>query len=253
MAGQPNRCERIAFGHLEPGLQTGFCESTGGGWSTAFVAHDSQLVRVPDDLSRRGGGHRRADRVRSARRAIGRCQATSRSSVPARSACSRSPRFASSASTTRSSRTAKHPQQQQLADSSVRTVVVATSELPRVVRSLTGAMVIGEQLTARHHDASSTASAVPSRCSRRSPSSLPAVTSCSSACPGRAPRSTSRGSGTARSSLRGCYAYTRDDFDTAIDARPRPAARPARDAPPIPSPATATPSSTPPTPAPVAR
>src|SRR5262249_26617277 len=50
-AGQPNRCERIAFGHLEPGLQTGFCESTGGGWSTAFVAHESQLVPVPDDLS----------------------------------------------------------------------------------------------------------------------------------------------------------------------------------------------------------
>jgi threonine dehydrogenase-like Zn-dependent dehydrogenase len=50
-AGQPNRCERIAFGHLEPGLQTGFCESTGGGWSTLFVAHESQLVPVPDDLT----------------------------------------------------------------------------------------------------------------------------------------------------------------------------------------------------------
>ncbi|MEY2422517.1 MAG: hypothetical protein QOI95_2584 [Acidimicrobiaceae bacterium] len=50
-ADQPNCCERIAFGHLEPGLQTGFCESTGGGWSIAFVAHESQLVRVPDDLS----------------------------------------------------------------------------------------------------------------------------------------------------------------------------------------------------------
>jgi threonine dehydrogenase-like Zn-dependent dehydrogenase len=46
-----NLCERVAFGHLEPGLQTGFCESTGGGWSTLLVAHESQLVDVPDDLT----------------------------------------------------------------------------------------------------------------------------------------------------------------------------------------------------------
>ena len=46
-----NLCERVAFGHLEPGLQTGFCESTGGGWSTLLVAHESQLVDVPDGMS----------------------------------------------------------------------------------------------------------------------------------------------------------------------------------------------------------
>ncbi len=50
-AGDVNHCERLAHGHLEPGLQTGFCESTGGGWSTLMVAHQSQLVAVPDDLS----------------------------------------------------------------------------------------------------------------------------------------------------------------------------------------------------------
>jgi threonine dehydrogenase-like Zn-dependent dehydrogenase len=50
-AGQTNRCENIAFGHLEPGLQSGFCEDTGGGWSTFMVAHDAQLHRVPDDLT----------------------------------------------------------------------------------------------------------------------------------------------------------------------------------------------------------
>jgi threonine dehydrogenase-like Zn-dependent dehydrogenase len=48
--GRINQCERIAYGHLEPGLQSGFCESTGGGWSVAMVAHESQLVPVPDDL-----------------------------------------------------------------------------------------------------------------------------------------------------------------------------------------------------------
>ena len=49
--GRINHCERLAHGHLEPGLQCGFCESTGGGWSTLMVAHESQLVPVPDDLS----------------------------------------------------------------------------------------------------------------------------------------------------------------------------------------------------------
>lgn len=49
-AGQSNLCERIAFGHLSPGLQTGFCEDTGGGWSTGLVAHDSQLHEVPDGM-----------------------------------------------------------------------------------------------------------------------------------------------------------------------------------------------------------
>ena len=49
--GRINHCERIGFGQLEPGLQCGFCESTGGGWSTLMVAHESQLVPVPEALS----------------------------------------------------------------------------------------------------------------------------------------------------------------------------------------------------------
>jgi threonine dehydrogenase-like Zn-dependent dehydrogenase len=49
--GAINRCERIAFGHLEPGLQTGFCCETGGGWSELMLAHPDQLVPVPDELT----------------------------------------------------------------------------------------------------------------------------------------------------------------------------------------------------------
>jgi threonine dehydrogenase-like Zn-dependent dehydrogenase len=49
--GRINHCERLAHGDLEPGLQCGFCESTGGGWSTLMVAHESQLVAVPDDVT----------------------------------------------------------------------------------------------------------------------------------------------------------------------------------------------------------
>jgi threonine dehydrogenase-like Zn-dependent dehydrogenase len=53
-SGATNRCERIAFGHLEPGLQTGFCADTGGGWSTSLIAHESQLHHVPDAMSDEG-------------------------------------------------------------------------------------------------------------------------------------------------------------------------------------------------------
>jgi threonine dehydrogenase-like Zn-dependent dehydrogenase len=47
--GDLGNCEHIAFGRLEPGLQSGFCCDTGGGWSTRMVAHASQLHPVPDD------------------------------------------------------------------------------------------------------------------------------------------------------------------------------------------------------------
>jgi len=47
---QRNRCDRVTVGHVSPGLQTGFCADTGGGWSRQFVAHRSQLHAVPDTL-----------------------------------------------------------------------------------------------------------------------------------------------------------------------------------------------------------
>ena len=41
----------LVSGDLEPGLQTGSCASTGGGWSEVFAAHSSQLHEVADDIS----------------------------------------------------------------------------------------------------------------------------------------------------------------------------------------------------------
>ncbi len=53
-AGQVGSCGYLAFGHIRPGLQTGFCADTGGGWSSAgLVAHASQLYAVPEALSDR--------------------------------------------------------------------------------------------------------------------------------------------------------------------------------------------------------
>jgi threonine dehydrogenase-like Zn-dependent dehydrogenase len=40
----------LVTGPLEPGIQTGFCCSTGGGWAPWFWAHESQLHRIGDDV-----------------------------------------------------------------------------------------------------------------------------------------------------------------------------------------------------------
>ncbi len=48
--GQTNRCDRVTVGQLSPGLQTGFCADTGGGWGEQMIVHTSQVHVVPDDL-----------------------------------------------------------------------------------------------------------------------------------------------------------------------------------------------------------
>jgi len=49
--GATNRCDRITVGHIAPGLQTGFCADTGGGWGQVLAAHRSQLHPVPEWFS----------------------------------------------------------------------------------------------------------------------------------------------------------------------------------------------------------
>lgn len=49
--GRIGNCENVTFGSLEPGIQTGSCCDTGGGWSEAFWAHPTQLHPVPEHLS----------------------------------------------------------------------------------------------------------------------------------------------------------------------------------------------------------
>ncbi len=52
-AGDLGRCGNLAHGHLEPGLQSGYCCDAGGGWASEMVAHPSQLHDVPDELDDR--------------------------------------------------------------------------------------------------------------------------------------------------------------------------------------------------------
>lgn len=45
-------CENILKGSIKGGIQTGYCSSTGGGWSdSTLVVHHSQLYAVPEALS----------------------------------------------------------------------------------------------------------------------------------------------------------------------------------------------------------
>ena len=45
------QCANVAKGDISPGIQTGFCNSTGGGWSEGtLVAHPSQLHSVPENV-----------------------------------------------------------------------------------------------------------------------------------------------------------------------------------------------------------
>lgn len=50
-SGRLALCVNTTRGDVAPGIQTGFCNSTGGGWTDGtFVAHPSQLHRVPNDM-----------------------------------------------------------------------------------------------------------------------------------------------------------------------------------------------------------
>jgi len=50
-SGRYALCLNVTEGDISPGIQTGFCRDTGGGWSQrSLVAHPTQLHRVPDGV-----------------------------------------------------------------------------------------------------------------------------------------------------------------------------------------------------------
>ena len=213
--GRINHCERIAFGHLEPGLQCGFCESTGGGWSTLMVAHESQLVTVPDDLTDEAAVL--VEPAACAVHAAAQVQAGTVAVIGAgtlglltiAALHQRHPDLEILA-------TAKHPHQRSLAGALGATTVVAPGELERAVRSRSGSMRLDNgQLTG----------------------GVPAVVDCVGspesiaqalriAAPGATVHAVGMPGVTTLDltplwqrevALRGAYAYERADFDTAIE------------------------------------
>jgi threonine dehydrogenase-like Zn-dependent dehydrogenase len=146
--GRSDCCERVAFGQLQPGLQTGYCADTGGGWSTALVAHDSQIHLVPDDMSDEAAVmvEPAACATHGAMAAapgggtvlvvgggtLGLCTvaALRRFTTPATIIV-----------------TAKHPDQRRLAKELGADIVVAPSEARRAVRRATGSLEVGDSLS----------------------------------------------------------------------------------------------------------
>lgn len=213
-AGQVNLCERIAFGHLEPGLQCGFCESTGGGWSQEMVVHPSQVVPVPDELSDEQAvmiepaacAVHAARQVDAGRVAVIGAGTLGLLTIAALRRLSPATEIVA---------TAKHPEQRRWAKDLGADAICAPGELARAVRATTGSMVVGGQLTG----------------------GVPAVVDCvgseaslTQALAVVAPGGTVHVVGmparttldlTAlwhrETNLRGCYAYERDDFATAAE------------------------------------
>jgi threonine dehydrogenase-like Zn-dependent dehydrogenase len=137
--GRINHCERLGHGDLEPGLQCGFCESTGGGWSTQMVAHESQLVAVPDGLGDEGAvlvepaacAVHAAAQVSAPRVAVIGTGAIGLLTVAA---------LRRALPDTELIATAKHPHQRALAAELGASTVVAPEELDRLVRARSGSM-----------------------------------------------------------------------------------------------------------------
>jgi threonine dehydrogenase-like Zn-dependent dehydrogenase len=216
-AGRTNHCERIAFGHLEPGLQSGFCETTGGGWSLAMAAHESQLLHLPDDVT-----DEQAVMVEPTACAVHAARTVDASAGPIVIIGAGALGLLTLAALRHTCGvaqpvivTAKHAEQKRWAKELGADRTVGPGELARAVRSETGSLMVGDQLTG----------------------GAPAVIDCvgSEASLGDALRVVAPG-GTVHvvgmpghthldltplwhreSSLRGCYAYTRADFDDALE------------------------------------
>jgi threonine dehydrogenase-like Zn-dependent dehydrogenase len=211
--GAPNLCERTAFGHLEPGLQTGFCESTGGGWSTLLVAHESQLVAVPDDLTDEEAVlvEPAACAIHAARMVDGGCVLLGTGTLGLLTIAAR--RHLAPAA--RLVATAKHPHQRRLARELGADTVVEPDELPRAVRSLAGAWVVGDRLSG---GATNVVDCVGSQDSLTSALAVagPAGTVTVVGMPGATTLDLTP-LWHREIALRGSYAYTRDDFTAAIE------------------------------------
>ncbi|MCS7143845.1 MAG: zinc-binding dehydrogenase [Archaeoglobaceae archaeon] len=48
--GHTASCSNTDRGKISPGIFTGICRDTAGGWAEYFLAHESQLIKVPDDI-----------------------------------------------------------------------------------------------------------------------------------------------------------------------------------------------------------
>lgn len=218
-AGRTNHCERIAFGHLAPGLQTGYCTDTGGGWSTRLVAHRSQIIAMPDELSDEAAvmveptacavhAARMVATLEPGQLAVIGSGTLGLGLIAALRHVGAAPGGIIA--------TAKYPVQTQLARDLGADRVIAPSELTRAVRSASGSLIVGgTQLTGGFDvviDCVGSAASIEQALAVVAPGGTVVLVGM----PGHVGvdltplwhRETA---------LRGCYAYTRSDFAEAIE------------------------------------
>ena len=136
-------------GRLEPGLQTGYCHDTGGGWSEGFVAHTSQLHDVPTQMSDEAAVM--IEPVACAVHAVlrggiepGDTVAVIGAGTMGLSAVAATRRFSPAGTVVSSGR---YPSQRTLATELGADHVVDDGEVRRAVRRVTGSRVMGQVLT----------------------------------------------------------------------------------------------------------
>lgn len=147
--GDGDDYRHLVAGDLEPGIQTGYCASTGGGWSTEFVAHKSQLHAVPDALSDEAAVmiEPTAVGVHGAIKAAiadGDTVAILGAGTTGLTTLAAIRRFANPANVIVG---AKYPEQKAMARKLGADLVVDPGELQRAVRRVSGSFVIGDDLS----------------------------------------------------------------------------------------------------------
>ena len=215
--GRTNLCERVAFGHLESGLQSGFCTDTGGGWSNGMIAHTSQLIDVPDDL-----GDEAAVMIEPTACAVHAAARYNGGETVIIGAGTVGLLTLSAITATRDNDrrgavivAARYAEQRRLAKELGADIACTPDEMPRWVRSTSSSMLIGDQLSCG------------------SPTVMDCVGSSSSlqqalrvVAPGGEVQLVGMPGNVSLEltslwhrevAIRGCYAYTHDDFVAAID------------------------------------
>lgn len=147
-SGFAGTCHNLTNGDIKGGVQSGYCASTGGGWSERMVAHSSQIHVVPDAISdeaavivepaacavhavhRGGGGGNTVAVIGAGTLGLLTLAALQRYSTAAFVAVG-----------------AKYPHQRKLAARLGATKVVPPADLGRAVRLATGSLMNGHQLT----------------------------------------------------------------------------------------------------------
>jgi threonine dehydrogenase-like Zn-dependent dehydrogenase len=216
-AGRINLCERVAFGHIDAGLQSGFCTDTGGGWSTGMIAHASQLVDVPDDFTDEAAVM--IEPTACAVHAAGRYEGHETVIIGAGTLGLLT--LAAITATRDHDRNgplivaARYTEQRRLAKELGADIVCTPDEMPRWVRSISKSMVLGDQLSSGFRQV---VDCVGSSTSLQQ--SLQVVA------PGGEVLLVGMPSNVSLEltslwhrevAIRGCYAYTHDDFIAAID------------------------------------